>query len=72
MKQIKKIIITNQSIMSPQIPEKYLELFKYLENSSQNFEIIVKDFLKISKQGREIYLKGLEQVVKIQKENNQS
>ena len=72
MKKIKKIIITNQSIMSPQIPEKYLELFKYLENSSQNFEIIVKDFLKISKQGREIYLKGLEQVVKIQKENNQS
>ena len=58
--------------MSPQIPEKYLELFKYLENSSQNFEIIVKDFLKISKQGRKIYLKGLEQVVKIQKENNQS
>ena len=58
--------------MSPQIPEKYLELFKYLENSSQNFEIIVKDFLKISKQGREIYLKGLEQVVKIQKENNKS
>lgn len=58
--------------MSPQIPEKYLELFKYLENSSQNFEIIVKDFLKISKQGRGIYLKGLEQVVKIQKENNQS
>lgn len=54
--------------MSPQIPEKYLELFKYLENSSQNFEIIVKDFLKISKQGREIYLKWLEQIVKIQKE----
>ena len=72
MKQIKKINITNYFIMSPQIPEKYLELFKYLENSSQNFEIIVKDFLKISKQGREIYLKGLEQVVKIQKENNQA
>ena len=72
MKQIKKINITNYFIMSPQIPEKYLELFKYLENSSQNFEIIVKDFLKISKQGREIYLKDLEQVVKIQKENNQS
>ena len=72
MKQIKKINITNYFIMSPQIPQKYLELFKYLENSSQNFEIIVKDFLKISKQGREIYLKGLEQVVKIQKENNQA
>ena len=72
MKQIKKINITNYFIISPQIPEKYLELFKYLENSSQNFEIIVKDFLKISKQGREIYLKGLEQVVKIQKENNQA